>query len=114
MVRFDTSVLDAALKNRRARDEKTRLETLDRARACLIEIRAKYAIKKACLTGSLLLPGQWMEHSDVDVAVTGAGRFILDIMKDLEEATGRDADVIDLDGHPHTEIIAKRGKVVYG
>jgi hypothetical protein len=35
-------------------------------------------------------------------------------MKALEDATGRDVDVIDLDGHPFAEQFRRHGLKVYG
>jgi len=41
---------------------------------------------------------RWLNFSDIDVAISGASVYILDAMKELEEATGR----------------LKKGKKVYG
>lgn len=32
---------------------------------------------------------RWSNFSDIDVAISGASVYILDVMKELEEATGR-------------------------
>ena len=55
------------------------------------------------MVGSLRSPDLWKESSHVAVAVRGCSRSILEVMKALEDATGRAVDVIDLDRHPSAE-----------
>jgi len=111
---FDTSILDMVLEERRKRLEGERKELLVRVVKTLQEIRKRFGIKEAYVVGSLVEPGRWADCSDVDVAVAGASRFILDIMGALEEAVGREVDVIDLDRHPRADSFRTRGVKVYG
>ena len=64
--------------------------------------------------GSVLSPESWTESSDVDVAVGGCSHAVLDVMKALEDATGKTVDVIDLDQHPAPESFIRSGVRVYG
>ena len=111
---FDTSILDRVLREKRERWELERRETLARVVEALKEMRERFGIQEAYVVGSLLEPGRWTDSSDVDVAVAGASRYVLDIMGVLEEATGRDVDVIDLDRHTRAGSIKARGEKVYG
>ncbi len=64
--------------------------------------------------GTVLSPALWRESSDVDVAVSGCSHAALDVMKALEDATGKTVDVIDLDRHPAPETFVRSGVRVYG
>ncbi len=113
MVSYDTSLLDRILLEKHKRLEDERQKLLSITKNVLISIKKKYRIKSAYILGSLLKK-RWNESSDVDVAVSGASGYILEIMKELEEATKRAVDVIDLDHHPFPEIVKKRGRRIYG
>jgi len=112
--KFDTSIRDRAIKERRERLEKERRKLLDVAAKTLQENREKYNIREAYITGSLLRPHRWYQFSDVDVVVGGCSRHILSIMGELEEATEKEVDVIDLDNHPSPDWVRKRSMKVYG
>ncbi len=111
---FDNRVLDRAIRERRNRLEEERRRLLSRVMEALRDIKDRFGIKEAYIVGSLLDSRRWAEFSDVDVAVAGASGHILDIMGQLEEATGKEVDVIDLDRHPNAEAIRVRGLKVYG
>ena len=64
--------------------------------------------------GPLLRPEFWSQTSAVAVAVGGCSRAVLDVMKALEDATGRVVNVIDLDRHPAPESFVDSGVPVYG
>ena len=70
--------------------------------------------QEAYITGSLNQPHRWYPFSDVDVAVGGCSPHILSIMKELEDATGKVVDVIDLDQHPSPDWVRQRSVEVYG
>ena len=111
---FDTSIRDRALRQQRERLEKERRALLDVVEKTLNEIREKYGIREAYITGSLLQSHRWYPFSDVDVAVGGCSQHVLSIMGELEDATDKDVDVIDLDGHPLPDWVRKRSFKVYG
>jgi len=114
MPAFDTSIRDRALKQKRERLEQERRGLLDIVEKTLRENREKYHIREAYITGSLLQPHRWYPFSDVDVAVGGCSQHILSIMGELEEATEKEVDVIDLDNHPLPDWVRKRSTKVYG
>ena len=111
---FDTSALDAALRARRRRLAAEQAGVLDRVRRALLELREPLGVESAYVVGSLRSPAHWRESSDVDVAVSGCSRAVLDVMKALEDATGRPVDVIDLDRRPDPDAFVRSGIKVYG
>ena len=111
---FNTSLFDRALKERREKRSRERKECLDTVTATLNRIRSQYDIREAHVTGSLIVEYRWNEDSDVDVAVGGCSGSVLDVMKALEDATGKVVDVIDLDTHPYPDTVRDRGLTVYG
>lgn len=111
---FDTSSFDRALKKRREKQDRERTECLRSVTATLKRIRDEYDICEAYVTGSLMVAYRWNKASDVDVAVGGCSRSVLDVMKALEDATGRTVDVIDLEMHPYPDEVRNGGLRVYG
>jgi len=114
MPAFDTSIRDRAIKERRERLEKERRGLLDVVENTLRENREKYNIREAYITGSLRQPHRWYQFSDVDVAVGGCSEHIFSIMGELEEATEKEVDVIDLYNHSLPDWVRKRSAKVYG
>lgn len=111
---FDTSVLDRAIQDRRRRLAAEQAELLPRVRQSLLDLRDRLGVPRAYIVGSVLSPEFWTESSDIDVAVGGCSHAVLDVMKALEDATGRSVDVIDLDRHPCPESFIRCGVKVYG
>ena len=111
---FDTSILDEAIRARRQRLAAEQAELLDCVRHALLELREPLGIEVAYIVGSLRSPDSWRESSDIDVAVAGCSPVVLEIMKALEDATGREVDVIDLDRHPAPQSFTQSGVKVYG
>lgn len=111
---FDTSLLDEALKGQRERLERERADLLGRVVEALKAVRKAHGAREAYVIGSLLAEYGWRRDSDVDVAVGGCSGAVLDVMKALEDATGRVVDVVDLDRHPHPDAFRRKGLKVYG
>lgn len=111
---FDTSVLDEAVKNRRERLERQRRDLLEKVSETLKKAREAYNIKAAYVIGSLARPLGWHRFSDVDVAVSGCSAEVLEVMKELERATGKEVDVVDLDRHPSADSFRREGLRLYG
>ena len=111
---FDTSLRDRALRDRRRRLAAQQAEMVERVRRALHEIRAPLGVRSAYIVGSVASPEHWRESSDVDVAVGGCSHAVLDVMKAVEDATGRTVDVIDLDRHPSARAFMRTGVRVYG
>ncbi len=111
---FDTSILDEALRIQREERDRQRIDLLHRVDERLRAVREKYGLREAYICGSLLSAHRWRRFSDIDVAVGGCSRAVLDVMKELEEVTGREVDVIDLDHHPHPDSSRQNGVKVYG
>ena len=111
---FDTSTLDKAVRERRQRLAAEQAQLLDRVRHALLELRAPLGIDAAYIVGSLRSPDLWGESSNVAVAAGGCSSIVLEIMKALEEATGRAVDVVDLDRHPSAQSFVRSAFKVYG
>ncbi len=111
---FDTSILDEAIRARRQRLAAEQAELLDCVRCTLLELREPLGIEAAYIVGSLRSPDSWRESSDIDVAVGGCSPVVLEVMKALEDVTGREVDVIDLDRHPSPQSFTQSGVKVYG
>ena len=111
---FDTSVRDKAIRDRRRRLAAEQADLLKRVRQALLDLREPLGVRSAYIVGSVLSPQCWTESSDVDVAVGGCSHTVLDVMKALEDATGRTVDVIDVDRHPAPESFIRSGVRVYG
>ena len=111
---FDTSMRDEATRERRRRLAAEQAELLLRVRRTLLDLREPLGVEIAYIVGSLCSPERWRESSDVDVAVGGCSAVVLDVMKALEDTTGRAVDVIDLDRHPFPQSFARSGVKVYG
>ena len=111
---FDTSVRDKAIRDRRRRRAAEQAELLKRVRQALLDLREPLGVQSAYIVGSVLSAERWTESSDVDVAVGGCSHAVLDVMKALEDATGKTVDLIDLDRHPVPETFIRCGVRVYG
>ena len=111
---FDTRILDEAVRTRRQRLMAEQAELLACVRDTLLALRQPLGIEAAYIVGSLRSPNSWREASDIDVAVGGCSPVVLEIMKVLEDATGRTVDVINLDRHPAAQSFVQSGVKVYG
>ena len=111
---FDTSARDSAMRERRRRLGVEQAAVLSKVRSALFELRERVGVRTAYVVGSLRSPELWREASDVDVAVAGCSREVLQVMRALEEVTGRAVDVIDLDRHPFPEACVRAGIKIYG
>lgn len=109
---FDTHLLDAAARRRAERLEVERRETLERVVAALESQGSRMGLREAYVVGSLAREGEWVEDSDVDVAISGGDP--LEVMRLVEEAAGRAVDVIDLERHPAPGMFRRRGRKVLG
>jgi predicted nucleotidyltransferase len=109
---FDTHRLDAALDRRAERLESERTAVLQRVVRWLESEGPALGVKEAYVVGTLARPHAWTEASDVDVAISGGDS--LEVMRRLEEASGRSVDVIELDGHPEPGMFRRRGMKILG
>ena len=95
---FDTSLLDQALAERRARCEKERQALLVRLLKLLDERAAEFGIDKVYIFGSLIKENRFREHSDIDVVVESmVSSTFFSFAAMLDTTLGREVDVIPLD-----------------
>lgn len=92
--------------------EVERRSVLQRVIRTLRSEASRLGVTEACVVGSLAREGEWVEGSDVDVAISGGDP--LEVMKVIEEATDRTVDVIDLARHPEPGMCRRRGMQVVG
>jgi predicted nucleotidyltransferase len=109
---FRTDVLDAAIRQRRERLEEERKGLLDIVTRVVGAELPRLGVMEAYLVGSLAREGEWVEDSDVDIAITGGDP--LAVMQVLEQATERNVDVIDLEAHPEPDMFRRRGMRLLG
>ena len=85
--RYDTGILDRALRARRRRLAGEQAELRPRVERTLLALCDRFGVRSAYVVGSLRSPDRWREGADVDVAVGGCSHAVLDVMKAIE---GRD------------------------
>ena len=106
--RFDTSLLDRALDQTRARREKLRGDTL----ACLRRTLASMPVSYSAVYpfGSVLQPGRFREDSDVDLAFEGlSDEDYFRAKRYLENTLRRPIDVLQLEEHRLRDVIRRKG-----
>ena len=111
---FDTGIRDKAIRDRRRRLAAEQAELLPRVRQALLELREPLGVRSAYIVGPVLRPEFWSETSAIAVAVAGCSSAVLEVMKAVEDASGRVVNVIDLDRHPFPESVVDSGVRVYG
>lgn len=95
--------------------EELRRERLEAVRAAILEAAASDpAIREVYLYGSILAPGRFGEHSDVDVAVSADDvESESRLWRELERRLGWSFDVRPLAG-PIVRAVEEEGERVYG
>lgn len=111
---FDTGILDRAILDRQEVRDRERRVMLGRVSDALWQMQERFHIREAYVVGSLLQAHRWDERSDVDVAVGGCSAHVMEVMQVLEEASGREVDVVDLDRQAGADSFRLRGMKVYG
>lgn len=107
---FDTSILDEALAQRKARNEADRQHLLAKTLRLLDELGPGYKIERAYLFGSLTKPGRFHPKSDVDIAVERIDplRFF-EAMSEFFNRLGREVDLVELDKCHFADKIRREG-----
>jgi hypothetical protein len=107
---FDTSVLDAALAQRRAKNEQERQAILTRVLHLLDEVGPACSIQQAYVFGSLTKPNRFGLNSDVDIAVEQINpeRFF-EAMSKLSTYLGREVDLVELNKCHFADKIRREG-----
>ena len=107
---FDTSVLDAALARRRAENEQERQTLLANVLRMLEQLGPEYGIQQAYVFGSVVLPGRFYFHSDIDIAVEQIDpKRFFEAMSTLSASLGRDVDLVELDKCHFAHRIREKG-----
>ena len=108
--RFSTYLLDQALIKGRERREKRRQERLAAVLLALNELSFQIPFEEAYIFGSLAKPYSFFEESDVDVAVVGLkSEYFFKAIAFLSRELCAEVDIIQLEGHPLREVIAREG-----
>ena len=106
--RFNTDVLDRALARKRREREALRVEVQARALKLLEE--SPVPLDEAILFGSVVRPGRFSVHSDVDVAVPDLEpRDFFALMGHLEEGLEREIDLVPIDTCHFADSIRRTG-----
>ena len=94
---FDTTLLDQAIAQRRAKAEIARCKTLADTQNFLGQWGAQYGIRRAYLFGSVTRPHHFTPDSDVDLAVEmDDNRQLFEAMSMLALVLGREVDMVEL------------------
>jgi hypothetical protein len=107
---FDTSILDAALAQRKARHEAERQHLLAKTLRLLDEVGPVYKIERAYLFGSITKPGRFHAGSDVDIAVEQIDplRFF-EAMSEFFNRLECEVDLVELDKCHFADKIRREG-----
>ena len=106
--RFNTDVLDRTLARKRRKRETLRLAVQGRALRLLDE--SPVALDEAILFGSVVRPGRFSAHSDVDVAVPDLEpRDFFALMGHLEEGLERGIDLVPINTCHFADSIRRTG-----
>jgi hypothetical protein len=109
---FDTSLLDAALARRQARDEAERQHVVTQVLQLLDDLGPRYNIQRAYLFGSVVKPGRFKADSDVDIAVEQIDpRQFIEALSEFSMSLNRDVDLIELDKCHFADKIRREGVV---
>lgn len=107
---FDTSVLDRALAERRARREEERQALLAAVLRELDALAEQFDLQEAYVFGSVARPGRYREDSDVDVAVAGLPpEQFISLMARLSANLGRDVDMVEMEKVHFADKIKREG-----
>jgi predicted nucleotidyltransferase len=94
---YDTSLLDKAIAEKRARWERERRIVLARVLRWLDEHSADFDLREAYVFGSVAGAGRFDDRSDVDVAVEQiSAEGFFDLMAALSSELDRDVDLVEL------------------
>lgn len=107
---FDTSILDAALARRRVANEQERQAVLVKTMRLLDEFAPAYGIETAYLFGSLITPGRFTPHSDIDIAVEQVNpECFCEAISEFSRYLGRGVDLVELDKCHFAHRIREKG-----
>ncbi len=109
---FDTRLLDAALVERQQHLEQERQQVLQQVLDWLQQFGPEYGIDLAYVFGSVIQPGRFHDHSDVDLGVEEMNPVRqIEAIADLSMAILRDVDIVDLRHCHFAHRIRERGMV---
>jgi uncharacterized protein len=92
---FDTSLLDAAIAQRKAQNERQRQEILAQLWLWFDRFGETYGMQEVYVFGSLAIPGRFTERSDVDVAIASMqDEAFFEVMGRLSTEVGREVDLV--------------------
>ncbi|MGB8701610.1 MAG: nucleotidyltransferase domain-containing protein [Thermosynechococcaceae cyanobacterium] len=95
---FPTSILDAALAERRLQNEQVRQRLLEATLAWLAAKAGEYGFESGYVFGSVTQAGKFAEDSDIDVAIDSMSQGEpFRMAGDLSLVLNREVDVVPLD-----------------
>jgi predicted nucleotidyltransferase len=107
---FDTSVLDRALRERRKAGEMARRHVVREAEAALARLGEQFGFSRAYLFGSVVRPGRFGAHSDVDIAIESlADEHFFAVSAALSRALEREVDLVQLERCQFRQKIQQEG-----
>lgn len=109
-IKFDPYLWRENRRKKAAENETLRLTVLDQVRDALIDLGRRYRWDTVYVFGSVIKPGKFHPHSDVDIAVKGLDKFQLySFIADISFFLQRDVDVVVVEECHFSESIMQRG-----
>ena len=107
---FNTYLLDREKKKQRQANEEKRREMISKVFAVLEDIAPKYGIERAYLFGSISRQFQFVEDSDIDIALENLPEeYYFKLLAELSRRLGYDVDLVNLEKCRFSEYIKMRG-----
>lgn len=105
-----TDLLDQFIQQKRDRQERDRVLTIQKIQQWLNQHGLTYGVREAYIFGSLSRPGHFHDASDVDIAVLQINPELqFQAMSLLSAFLGRDVDLIELAKCPFQHRIRETG-----
>lgn len=92
------NLLEQIIAQKQQERERERVELLSLTISVLKSVIPQFAVTAAYVTGSLLIPGRFHSHSDIDIAVKGlTDQNYFTFMAKVQEFLPRQVEIIELE-----------------
>ncbi|MCW3491148.1 nucleotidyltransferase family protein [Dethiobacter alkaliphilus] len=108
-MRFDTSVWQRALTEKKKQNEALRSSLLHKAVPLLKQYFVDKEVAAVFLCGSILKPYAFDQDSDIDIAAAGLKENVLRVAADLEALLDWEIDLIELENCHFRDQIEEEG-----
>lgn len=107
---FDISIWRRASQKKKQTLEQQRLRILDDVRRAAYQLSLNYNWDEFYIFGSVTMPGQFTERSDIDIGIKGLDKLLhYRFIADFSGILDRKVDVVRLEDCSFTDVIRTRG-----